>query len=116
LSEAVTALYAQKEEDELLNNRSKEIDHFLHLHWRTKKDFSNSRDILDGDVSIWFLPADGNQRFVKNEPVAVQFLTENIGNGKPHNVFSGMESRIGDSYHILRVDRSDIIKLLEEGK
>lgn len=113
LSQTVVTDYNQKEEDDLLGQRSKEIDHFLFLHWRTKKDSRNGRNVLDGDVDIWFMLANGHWLFHKNEEIAVEFLTENIGNGKTRNIFSGMESRIGDAYHLLRVSRNDILRLLE---
>jgi len=43
-------------------------------------------------------------------------MTENVGNGKPRNVFVGVRYRIGDVYHILKVDRRDVANLMNGGR
>ena len=116
-SETVLTLYGQKEEEDLLFERSKQSDPFLYIEWQTAEDSRTGRDILTGDVSIWFMSAegllaDGNWFFFKNEKIEVEFLTENVGNGEPHNIFSGTKYIIGNIYHIIRVNRSDIVQLL----
>lgn len=114
LSETVATTYNQKEEQDLLTERSKQSDPFLYIQWQTAEDSRTGGDVLTGDVSVWFMPADGNWIITKNEKIAREFLTENIGNGKPHNIFSGVESRIGDKYHLIRVSRDYIIQLLSK--
>ena len=116
LSETATTLYVQKEEQDLLSERSKQSDPFLYIQWQTTEDSRTGRDRLVGDVILGIMPADGSWVITKNEKVTVEFMTENIGNGKPHNIFSGNESRIGNTYHIIRVDRNDIIQLLGGGQ
>ena len=116
LSETSTALILQKEEQDLLKERSKQADNILYVHWRTMKDIRTGLDMSEGDVTIWLMMPNGEWAFVQNEKVEVEFLTENIGNGKPHNVFSGRKYRVGNFYHIMRADRKDIIKSLEGGK
>ncbi|MDP3792341.1 MAG: hypothetical protein Q8Q89_01290 [bacterium] len=111
-SETVLTLYDQKEEEDLFSERSKQIDPFLYIQWQIAENPQTGGDMLAGDVSIWFMPADGNWIITKNEKAVVEFMTANVGNGKPHNIFSGIECRIGDAYHIMRVNRDDIIQLL----
>ncbi len=120
-SEAMIASYSQKEENDRLMEVSKKSDPIAYVQWRTKKNPRTGKDMQDGDVDIWFMPAegilpDGSWLFFKNEKMKVGFLTENVGNGKLHNVFSGMEYQVGDVYHILRVSRGDFMQLFKGGK
>lgn len=119
LRESGSALIIQKEEKDLLDKYSQETDPFIYLKWRIVKDSRTGLNILDpnSDVEIWFMPAegpkfDGSLYFFKNEKIAVEFLTENIRNQESRNIFSGIESRIGDKYHIMRAGRNNIIELL----
>lgn len=114
LSEMADVFYNQKEEQDRLNESSDKSDPIVYVRWQTRRNSYTGRDALNGDVDIWFMPPDGNWRFVKNEKKAVEFLTENVGNGKLRNVFSGMKYQVGDVYHMLRAARSDIIRVLEE--
>jgi len=66
-------------------------------------------------VDIWFLRPSGECLTARNERVGVQFMTENVGNGKPRNVFVGVKYQVGDIYHILKVDRRDLVQLMGEG-
>lgn len=116
LSEAAVELYVQKEEEDRLKGVADKTDPFLYVRWRTKEDPGTGQDKQDGDASFWFMPADGNWIFFQKEPVETEFLTENVGNGEPHNVFSGVSYQIDGVYHILRVDRSVLAKLLEEDR
>lgn len=121
LSETVARLYAQKEEQDLLAERSKKSDPLLYIQWQTVENLLTGRDTLTGDVNIWFMPAkgllpNGSWLFFKNEKIKVEFLTENVGNGEPHNVFSGRRYGVGDYQHIIRVNRNDIVQLLGEEK
>ena len=115
-NETAGLLYAQKAVQDILDERSKQADPFLYIQWRTEEDPRTLGNILSGDMNIWFMPADGEWVLIKNQEVAFEFLTENIVNGESHNVFSGMEYRLGSSYHILKVSRDDIVQLLEGGK
>lgn len=116
LSETAIMLYAQKEEVDLLSERSRQSDPFLYIQWQTTKVPRTGRSELSGDVNIWFLSASGSWLSTKNERVEVEFLTEDVSNGKSHNIFSGRKYGVGGYYHILRVSRSDIVKLLEKEK
>ena len=121
LREAALNLYLQKEESDLLRGVSVESDPILYVKWRMMENPLTDRlDMLDGDVDIWFMPANGKWLFIKNEHISVEFLTENVGNGKLHNVFSGMKFQVGDQfdrpYHIIRVDRSILESLVAKEK
>lgn len=116
LSEMADVFYNQREEQDRLKENSDKSDPVAYIRWQIRKDPNTGRDALDGDVDIWFMPPDGDWRFVKNEKKVVEFLTENVGNGKPHNIFSGIKYQIGDVYHMLKVARSDILRVLEGGE
>ena len=118
LSEMVTVFYTQKEEQDRLLEVSKKSDPIIYTWWRTKENPRTGYDMLDGDFDVWFLPPkgvlpDGSWPFFKNQKVETEFMTENVGNGTPHNVFGGMKYQIGDLYHIIRVDRNDLLKLFK---
>lgn len=113
LSEMVTVFYNQKEERDRFLEISNRSDPIIYTQWRTKKNLTTGYDMLDGDFGVWFLSPKGDWVFVKNQEVEIEFMTENVGNGKPHNVFSGMKYQVGDLYHIIRVDRNDLLKLFK---
>ena len=114
--EVATALYTQKEEQDRLAELDKKTDPILYIKWRTKKNPRTMGDKKDGDINIWFLRSTGECGLVQNKRVGVEFLTENVGNGKPRNVFVGVKYQVGDSYHILKVDRNDVVRFFEGGK
>lgn len=121
LREAAVGLYLQKEENERLKEVTAESDDISYAQWRTMKNpITGLQDKLDGDVNIWFLPANGKWIFVKNESIGREFMTENINSDrpdkKPYNVFSAMGYRVGDAYHIIRVDRSILVFLAAKEK
>src|SRR3989338_7947436 len=116
LGEMVEVFYAEKDMKDLLDALEKKTDSFLYVYWRIRTNPRNGNDVLDGDVNIWFMPPGGECRFVQNEPIGVQFMTEHIGNGKPRNVFVGVKYQVGDVYHILKVDRRDVANLMEREK
>ncbi|MDP3696693.1 MAG: hypothetical protein Q8R55_01520 [Candidatus Taylorbacteria bacterium] len=113
LSEMVVVFYTQKEEQDRLKEVSDKSDPILYVQWRTKKNPRTGNDMQDGDANIWFLRSSGDWLLTHNERIEVEFLSENVGNGEPHNVFSGMKYRVGNAYHIIRVDRNDLIKLFD---
>src|SRR3989344_4045146 len=115
-SETVAEEYSRQEEQDLLNERTKQSDPFLYLEWKTDKDPVTGHDRLSSDVLLGIMAPDGNWLVTKNEKALVEFMTENVGNGKTRNIFSGAEFRVGGIYHILRANRSDIIRLLEGGR
>ena len=111
-------LYARKEEDERLKESSEKSDPILYIHWRMVKDPSSGRERLDGDIEVWLMPpegplADGGLPYFKNAEISTEFLTENVGNGEPRNVFSGREYRVDGVYHLMRISRDAIMQLLE---
>ena len=111
--EAATLSYIQKEAQDRLNELSSKTDPFLYVQWRTQKDARTGRNVQD--VSIWFRPSDGNWLpVIKNEKVKIEFLSENVGNGKTHNILVGRKYQVGSSYHILKLDRFDLIRLASE--
>ncbi len=116
LSEMVTVFYIQKEEQDRLVEVSKKSDPIIYTRWRVKKNPHNGNDMQDGDFDVWFLSPKGDWPFVKNQNVEIEFMTENVGNGTPHNVFSGMKYQVGDLYHIIRIDRNDLLKLFQGEK
>lgn len=121
LREVMAMLYIKEEEDDRLRKVSSESDPILYIRWRTAKNpLTGRQDKLDGDVSVWFMPADGKWIFVKNEPINTEFMTENINSNKPdkkpYNIFSGMKYQVGDAYHIIRLDRNILTALTREGK
>lgn len=114
--DVATTLYNQKEEQERLDKLEKESDSILFMRWRTQEDPLMGRGQRDGDVDLWFLKSSGECLVAKNEKVAIQFLTENVDNGKPRNIFVGVKYQIGDVYHILKVDRRDVLLLMNGEK
>ena len=121
--EVVTTTYDQENREDFFSEIVKKVDLILYLHWRVRENPRTGGDMLDGDVSIWFLASSGECLVAKNEKVKTQFLTENTGDpeklrngagGKPRNVFVGVKYQVGDSYHILKVDRRDLIQLMNE--
>ena len=111
--ETNTASYVQKEERDGLSELDKKTDPILYVRWRTNKEPRTGKDMRGGDVDIWFLKQNGECLIAQNEEVGTQFLTENVGNGKPHNVFVGVKYRVGKAYHILKVNRADVVQLTE---
>lgn len=106
-------LYAQKAEQVRLSELADKVDPVLFMRWRTKENPRTGKNERDGDVDLWFLKFSGECLVAKNKKVATQFLTENVGNGKPRNVFAGVKYQIGDAYHILKVNRFDLVHLTE---
>jgi len=115
ISDVATAIYVQKDEEDRFDEIGKKMDPFLYVYWLVRENPRNGNDMLDSDVDIWFMPPDGSCRFFQNEPIKVRFLTENIGNGKARNVLVGVQYQIGGVYHILKVDRRDVVHLMEGG-
>lgn len=116
ISDVATTLYVRKDEEDRLGELDEKMDQFLYVYWRVRENPRNGNDMLDGDVNIWFMPFDGSCHFIQNEPVDIQFMTENMGNGKPRNVFVGVQYQIGEIYHILKVDRRNVVNLMEKEK
>lgn len=116
LSEMAAVFYTKKEEQGRLLEIAKKSDSIIYTQWRIKENIRTGHDMLDGDFDVWFLSSKGDWAFVKNQEIKIEFMTENVGNGKPHNVFSGMKYQVGSIYHIVRIDRNDLVKLFEGGK
>lgn len=116
LFEITATSYIQKEEQDHLDKLEKETDPILYMRWKIKKDSSTGRNMKDGAVDLWLMQPGGKCFSAQNQKVAIQFLTESVGDGKPRNVFVGVKYRIGDIYYILKVDRRDLIKLVEKEK
>ena len=115
LREAVTR-YSQKEEADQLAELSKNLDPFLYVYWRTVKNSETKRKELDGDVNVWLLRANGECLFVQNEKIDIEILSENVGNGQRKNVLAGIKYQIGNFYHLLKIDRDDLIAVIKEGR
>lgn len=115
--DAATVLYTKKEEQGRLIKLGKETDLVFFIRWEIKESPHAEQDQLDDDagVNVWFHKSDGGCLVAKNEKVRTQFLTENIGDGRPRNVFVGVKYQVGDVYHILKVDRRDVL-LLTNGR
>lgn len=113
LSEATIMLHNQKEEQDRLNEVTNNSDPIVYVQWRTKSNSHTGTDMQDGDINVWFLRPNESWLLATNKQVEVEFLTENISNGKPHNVFSGMKYQIGNVYHIIRIDRNDLVRLFQ---
>lgn len=109
-----TTRYSQKEEADQLAELDKKAEPFLYLYWRSIENPITKRSGLEGDVNIWMLKPGGECLFVQNEKVGVEILSENIGDGKPRNILNGIKYQIGDIYHILKIDRGDLIAALGE--
>lgn len=119
--EVYALIYNQQEAEKKLKQVSLLADPFIYERWRTMKNpLTGHQDKLDGDTSIWFMPAeglnaDGSWYFFKNERVSVEFFTENINSNKPkdkpYNVFSGTEYRVGNLSHIIKLDRNILTAL-----
>lgn len=116
LSESVQALYVKKEEEDILSERAKNNDTFLYIRWRTIKEPDTRGNMLDGKINIWMMLPSEEWIHDDNEELTLEFLTENIKNGENHNIFTGMEFKMGEASHILRVDRRIIAQLFEEKK
>lgn len=116
LSEAAITLYNQKEEQDRLNEVTNKSDPIVYVRWRTKNNPRTGTDMQDGDFDVWFLSPKGDWTFIKNQKVETEFMTENVGNGEPHNIFSLMKYQVGNIYHIIRVDRNDLLKLFQGDK
>lgn len=124
--EVYALIYNQQEAEKKLRQVSLLADPFIYERWKMTKNLLTGRqDKLDGDVGIWFMPAeglraDGSWYLFKNERVGVEFFTENINSNKPkakpYNVFSGIEYRVGDLSHMIRLDRNILIALAGRGK
>ena len=114
--QTAATLYAKKDEQDAFSKLDGEIDPIFYMLWRTKENPRTGEDMLDGDVDIWFLRSSGECLTAQNEKVAVQFLTESVGNGNSRNIFVGVKYQIGKAYHILKVDRRDLILLMEGEK
>ncbi len=113
--ETVVVLYNQKDRDDFFDEIGNKTDPISYVHWRVKEHPRTGNDVEDGDADVWFLRSNGECLTVKNERVRIQFMTENVGDGKPRNVFVGVKYQIGDTYHILEVDRRDLVRLIMEG-
>ncbi|MDO8496225.1 MAG: hypothetical protein Q7S43_02110 [bacterium] len=116
LAEMASVFYTKKEEQDRLLEISKKSDPIIYTRWRTKDNAHTGHDTLDGDFDVWLLSSKGDWTFAKNQEIKIEFMTENVGNGKPHNVFSGMKYQVGDVYHIIRIDRNDLLKLFKGEK
>jgi len=110
-SQAVAIYYTQKDREDFFSEIAKKTDPILYLHWRTKENSRTGRDMKDGDTNIWFLQSSGKCLTAQNERVGVQFVTENVDNGKLRNVSVGVKYQVGDAYHILKIDRRDLLRL-----
>ncbi len=115
-SQVVVDLYAKKDQDDFFSRMDKKTDPVLYTYWRVQKDPRTGRDMRDGNVNIWLLKSSGECLTAQNEKIGIQFLSEDVGNGKPRTIFVGVKYQVGDSYHILKVDRRDLIRPVEGGK
>jgi len=115
-NEASVLSYLDKGEQERLTELSKKADPFLYINWHKTENPKTKVDMLDGDVNIWLMSPAGSWVFNQNGKVEVELLTENVGNEKPHIVFSGIKYQVGTVNHILRIDRSDVLRSLGKGK
>lgn len=115
-AQVAASLYADRDEQEMFAELEKELDPILYIYWRAEKNPVTEENTKDGDTNIWFMPSDGNCLFTQNKKIGVQFLSENVGNGKSRNVFVGVKYQIGDVYHILKVNRRDVLTIMNPKK
>lgn len=136
LNEKAIQSYSERDRLDYLNKLAKETDPIIYIRWRTKEDSRTGRDLQDGDAEVWLLSADGNWFYKKIKPasheptrpelaewvelVDVEFLTENSGNGEsPISAgiaYSIKSSQFGEISHIVRINRNDLMQLLEGGE
>ncbi len=115
-SDMVVTFYTRKEQEDTLGSASGKSDPIVYVHWRIKKNIRNGKDEQDGTADVWMRSFDGNWSRFKNMSVDIEFLSENVGNGKPHNVFTGMKYKVGDVYNIIRINRDDLVRLFKAGE
>lgn len=97
--DVATRIYTQKEEQDRLNELGKEADLFLVVRWKTKENSRTGEDnARDGAADVWFLDSNEEclvtQLIDPGDKIGIEFLTENVGNGKPRNVFVGVRYSI----------------------
>lgn len=111
-AQVAASLYADRDEQEMFAELEKELDPILYIYWIVGKNPATEERTKDGDTNTWFMSSDGSCLFTQNKKVGVQFLSENVGNGKPRNVFVGVKYQIGDVYHILKINRRDVLTIM----
>jgi len=106
-------LLNKQEEEARLNKLIEQSDSVVYIYGRTKANPRTGKDMPDGDINVCILASSGNWFCDKNKDVGIEFLSENVGNGKPRNVFTGMEYGIDEIRHINRIDRNDLKRLFD---
>lgn len=112
----VTSLYVQKEQEDRLGELDKKTDTIIYVHWKIKEDPVTKKDMHDGNIDVCFLKSNGDWFFIQNKPVSIQFLSERVSNDKSRNVLVGMKYQVDADYQILKINRDDFERLIEESK
>lgn len=114
--EMILTYYTEKEEEDRLKEVSDKSDPIAYVQWRTKQNPIHGRDEQDGPFRVCLMSFDGNFVSFDGQRLELEFLSENVTNGNQYNIFSGMEYRLGDIYHIHRINRDDLKALFELGE
>lgn len=111
--------YHQKRETEALDRVQQAVDAFAYVRWWMVRDSRTKQDIQTGPMQIWLLDPSGAYAYysqpegVEESALKYSSFSEPFGSDF---VTVGLKFTLGDTVHIVRVDRNDISAQVGEAK
>jgi len=106
-SRYVIRKYSESNESSALDKLRKEADDIVYVHWKQKKDSWTDEYIQDGIIESWMLKQSGLWVYSKMR-IVKRSISEPVGE-KGETELVGFQFRLGEFYHILRIDIADIL-------
>lgn len=112
-SRYVVRKYSENNESSALDKLRKEADDIVYVRWKQKKDSWTDEYIQDGIIESWMLKQSGLWVHASERRVARRSISEPVGK-KGETELVGFQFRLGELYHILRIDTADILGEVNE--
>lgn len=109
--------FGDKEEEELLEYLYNEkSDPIINIRWKVAKDPVNNLMVQDGDAMIWFQDYSGEWSVHSGGKIKIELMTGIADFTGDDNYSVGRKYSIDGKVHILKVDSTDLIAIVDKKK
>ncbi len=114
LQTEVVSNYSRKASQDVLSKVHTKADAVGYTRWHVTKDSRTGEDIRTGAVESWLRIQNGD--WVYAEGIIEKELYSEIASDSKKAILVGVKFSLGNKYHIMRVDRADMVAKKEDKK
>ncbi len=113
MESSIVSNYDKKASHDLLEKVRKEADIIGYTRWQVAKDPRTGESVRSGKIESWLKVQNGD--WVHDNQAIVKELFSELSAGKKV-ILVGIKFSLGNRYHIVKVDQTDLISKKEEKK